>query len=251
MDSESAFQFHLLERDAINRLRAHAFIDDRNAHHVFQYFVVPSFTPAVSWDVFQRRRIGAENEYVLYRSCWRRDVDLEKFCAPSDQMRSLYPASPTIDVHRIGIDSPQLEAVGMALRVIAIPIGARDPFGGVDGVTYEVALEQPPHYFASPAKCRVSWWHEPPAEWQSLHDWSREVGRTFESFWAAHPELCVPETSIAVIDDAKSRAEAQQHFHKKNYARAAEILADVATRETLTAAERKMLEMAIGRMGGN
>ena len=55
---------------------------------------------------------------------------------------------------------------------------------------------------------------------------------------------------IKAIDDAAARHEAQRLFHAGQYSRVAEVLAEVGTREKLTPAEAKMLELALKRAGG-
>ena len=71
MEQDEIVQYHRLERGVIGRLRNHAFVDDTYAGHVFQYLVLPSFTPPIAWDVFSRARRGHEDDLVLVRSSWR------------------------------------------------------------------------------------------------------------------------------------------------------------------------------------
>jgi len=54
---------------------------------------------------------------------------------------------------------------------------------------------------------------------------------------------------VTDIEDATARHEAQRLFHAGHYGRAAELLAEVGMREKLTAAEAKMLELAMKRAG--
>lgn len=233
------------------KLRHHAFVDDLNAHHVFQYLILPSFTPPIAWDVFRRRRRGHEDEFVLVRSTWRSDLDLEKLRSPVERLRHPYPLLPSLEVHQLSASSSELERLAVELAALRFPIGAPPSVGGVDGVTFEVAIEQPPHYIALAAKCRLSWWHKPPVEWEGLATWVQRAESIFESAWVARGTAAPTPLSIKAIDDAAARHQAQRLFHAGDYGRVAELLAEVGTREKLTPAEEKMLELALKRAGGS
>ncbi len=232
------------------KLRQHAYIDDRNATHVFQYLILPSFRPPIAWDVFRRPRKDSEHDHVLLRSSWRSDLDEEKLRTPVERLRHPYPLVPSIVVHQLSVPSEDLKSLAIDLAGLEIRIGASPPIGGVDGVFYEVALEQPPHFIALAAKCRLSWWCDLPTEWRQLAAWAKRAEGVFESAWSTHGEAGAVPLPIRAIDDAAARHEAQRLFHAGNYGRAGEVLADVASREKLTPVEVKMLEMALKRMGG-
>ena len=69
----------------------------------------------------------------------------------------------------------------------------------------------------------------------------------FQSAWAARGSAAPTPLRIKVIDDAAARHEAQRLFYAGQYGRVAEMLAEVGTRENLTPAEMKMLELALKR----
>jgi hypothetical protein len=56
---------------------------------------------------------------------------------------------------------------------------------------------------------------------------------------------------VKAINDSAARHEAQGLFHGGQYGWVAQLLAGIATRETLTPAETKMLELALKRAGGS
>lgn len=232
------------------KLRHHAFVDDHNAQHVFQYLILPSFTPPIAWDVFRRRRRGYDDDFVLVRSVWRSDLDLEKLRSPVERLRHPYPLVPSLEVHQLSAPSAELARLAAELAALRFPIGAPPSVGGVDGVTFEVAIEQPPQYISLAAKCRLSWWREPPVEWEGLGAWVQRAEAVFESAWAARGASAPTPLSIEAIDDAAARHEAQRLFHAGQYGRVAEVLAEVGKREKLTPAETKMLELALKRAGG-
>jgi hypothetical protein len=250
LEQEQVREYGRLQDDIVAKLRPHAFVDDLNARHVFQYLILPSFTPPVAWDVFRRRRRGHEDDFVLVRSSWRSDVDLEKLRTPVERLRHPYPLVPTLEVHQLNAESGELAHLAAELAALRVPIGAAPSVVGIDGVTYEVAIEQPPHHIAFSAKCRLSWWNEPPAAWEGLAAWVQRTEAVFESAWAARGAAAPTPLRIKAIDDAAARHEAQRLFHAGQYGRVAELLADVSTREKLTPAEAKMLELALKRGGG-
>ena len=251
MEQEQIREYGRLQNDIIAKLRHHAFVDGLQARHVFQYLILPSFTPPISWDVFRRPRRGHEHNFVLVRSSWRSDLDLEKLRSPVERLRHRYPLVPSVEVHQLDAASAELASLAAELAALALPIGAPPSVGGIDGVTYEVAIQQPRHNIALTAKCRLSWWEEPPVEWERLAAWVKRAQAVFEAAWAARGDAAPTPLRITAIDDAAARHEAQRLFHAGQYGRAAEVLAEVGTREKLTPAEAKRLEMALERAGGS
>jgi hypothetical protein len=250
VEQEQVREYGRLQDDTIAKLRHHAFVDGLDAHHAFQYLILPSFTPPISWDVFRRRRRDHEDDFVLVRSAWRSDLDLEKLRSPVERLRHPYPLIPSVEVHQLNAASGGLAQLAAELAELRLPIGAPSSVGGLDGVTYEVAIEQPPHSIALTAKCRLSWWHRPPVEWEGLVAWLLRAEAVFECAWAARGTAAPQPLRIKAIDDAAARHEAQRLFHAGQYSRVAEVLAEVGTREKLTPAEAKMLELALKRAGG-
>lgn len=251
LEQEQVREYGRLQDDIVAKLRHHAFVDDLNARHVFQYLILPTFTPPIAWDVFRQRRQGHEDDFVLLRSAWRSDSDLEKLRSPGERLRHPYPLIPSLEVHQLSAPSSELARLATELAALRLPIGAPPSVGGVDGVTYEVAIEQPPHYIAFTAKCRLSWWHKPPVEWEELAAWVQRAEQVFESARVARGTAAPTPLGIKAIDDAGARHEAQRLFHVGEYGRVAEVLAEVGTREKLTPAETKMLELALKRAGGS
>jgi len=238
MEQEQIREYGRLQEDITSKLR-----------HVFQYLILPSFTPPVAWDVFRRPRQAHEDDYVLVRSSWRSDLDLEKLRTPVERLRYPYPLTPTIEVHQLNVSSSDLAHLASELAGLELAIGSPPSVGGVDGVGYEVAIEQPPH-IASAAKCRLSWWHKPPTEWSALASWVLRAETIFEPAWSARGDALPTPHRINPIDDAAARHEAQSMFHAGHFGRVAELLAEVSTREELTLAENKMLELALKRIRG-
>ena len=247
MEPEQCREYRRLQDDIIGKLREHAFIDDREAHHGFQYLILPAFDPPVSWDVFRQRHRGREDTLILVRTVWRSDVDVEKLQSPVERLRHPYPLIPTIEVHQLHADPGELSRLAADLANLSLPIGAPRSVSGVDGVHYEVAIEQPPHDNALAAKCRLSWWCQPPVEWEGLATWCGRAEALFESAWLARGPAMPMPLQIKVIDDAATRLEAQRLFHAGLYGQAAERLAEIGTRTKLTPAEKKMLELALKR----
>jgi hypothetical protein len=247
MELERVHEYGRLRDDIVRKLRHCAFVEE--GRHVFQYLILPSFTPPISWDVFRQRRRDHEDDFVLVRSAWRSDLDQERLRSPVERLRHPYPLVPTIEVHLLKAPSNDLATLASEVNALSLPIGAPPRVGGVDGVTYEVAIEAAPFCFFA-AKCRLSWWHKPPAEWHELAAWLHRAEAVFGAAWEGQGDAAPTPLRIKAIDDAAARHEAQRLFHAGHYGRVAEVLAEVATREKLTAAESKMLELALKRAGG-
>jgi len=249
LELELSYESERLRREVTAKLRLHAYIDDQSARHVLQYLILPSFEPCVAWDVFRQRSEGHPDRHILLRSSWRSDLDEEKLDTPAERLRHPYPLVPTVEIHELPVPSEELERLANELAAVMLPLGASTAVLGMDGTSFEVAIEQESRSFASVAKCRLSWWHEPPSEWSELGAWARRVESVFESAWSGGGNARTIPVHIPVIDDAAGRHEAQRAFHSGLYGRAAELLADIGTREKLTAAEEKMLEIALRRAG--
>jgi hypothetical protein len=250
VEQEQSREYARLHNEMISKLRQCSLVDAIEGHHVFQYLILPSFTPPIAWDVFRRSRRNNGEDFVLARSAWRCDLDLEKLRSPAERLRHPYPLIPSVEVHLLNAASEELSRLSAELAALTLPLGAPPCVGGVDGVNYEVAIEQPPPPIPFAAKCRLSWWHEPPNAWASLAAWVSRAEAVFESAWATRGAAAATPLKIKAIDDAAARHEAQRLFHTGAYSRAADILAEVGTREKLTAAETKMLDLALKRSGG-
>lgn len=250
MDAEQIQELCYLQDKIITKLRHHAYIKEESARHVFQYLILPSFTPPIAWDVFSRIRRGHSNEFILLRTSWRSDLDAEKMRNPTERLRHEYPFIPTIELHLLPVPSVELEQLAKDLKQISLPIGAQPNVFGIDGTSFEIAIEQPPLYMVLTAKCRLSWWHETPPEWKPLQEWVTRAEDVFESAWSiqSNTAVSVPYV-ITAIDDTASRHKARLLFHEGKYLQAAELFAEVATRESLSTVETKMLEMAVKRAG--
>ena len=249
MDQEQIREYAELHDVVTRKLRHHAYIDDRNVLHAFQYFVLPAFTPLIAWDVFRRSRKDQPHEHVLIRSCWRSDMDQEKLCTPAERLRHPYPLVPTIEVHELSSPSADLERLAEDLGTLKLPIGASPAVAGVDGVTFEVAIGQPPDDLAFSARCRLSWWCEPPAAWGELRTWLTRAEKLFETAWTGRGNSAAVPLQVRTFDDVAARHEAQRLFHEGHYGRTAELLADIASRGKLSPAEEKMFELALQRAG--
>jgi hypothetical protein len=177
-------------------------------------------------------------------------LDLEKLRTPVERSGHPYPLVPTVEVHELNSPSDELARLATEVAALRLTIGAAPSVGGVDGVMYEVAIEQPPHWIPFAAKCRLSWWNKPPEIWEGLSEWVQRAESTFESAWAKRGDAAPTPFRIKTIDDSAARNEAQRLFRASQFGRVAELLADIATRETLTRAEKKMLELALKRAGG-
>jgi hypothetical protein len=248
MEPEQIREFGQIRDEVTEKLRHHAYIDDRNAGHVFQYLIIPSFTPPISWDVFRRRK-GSLDAHVLLRSSWRCDLDQEKLGTPVERLRHPYPLIPSIEAHELSAPPGDLERLAQQLGAIELPIGAATEVCGVDGVTFEIAVGQPSYDIGLSAKCRLSWWCDLPAPWVRLRLWLREAESVFEAAWSTRGDAGPVPLRIRAIDYAGARHEVQRLFHERQYRRVAELLAEIATREKLTPAETKMLELALSRAG--
>jgi hypothetical protein len=250
MESEQLHEFGRMQNDITSKLRGHAFIDDLSARHVFQYLILPSFSPPIAWDVFRRGRRGYADECILIRTSWRSDLDLDKLQTPVERLRHPYPLMPSIELHELQAPSAELERLARELTGLELPIGIPPSLVCIaDGVGYEVAIEQPPHHISLVPRCRLSWCCDPPREWANLGEWVKSAEGIFEAAWAERGEAMPTPLRIKAIDDAAVRHQATQLFRAGHFGRVVGLLMEVRSRETLTQAESKMLELALKRTG--
>ncbi len=168
---------------------------------------------------------------------------------PVERLPHPYPLIPTIEVHQLTSSSGELASLAAELAAMRLPVGPPASVFGPEGVTFEIAIEHPPHYIALAAKCRLSWWHKPPEEWEALAAWVQRAESIFDAAWANQEAAAPTPLRVMDVEYATARHEAQRLFHAGHYGRVAELLAEVGRREKLTTAEAKMLELALKRAG--
>jgi hypothetical protein len=243
MDPEQVREYGSLEDAVTRKLRHHVYIDDSHLHHVFQYLILPSFEPSIAWDVFRQWSQELPDKHVLIRTCWRSDLDQEKLRTPVERTRHPYPLTPTIEVHELMASSGELEQLAHHLEELELPIGATRGVIGCDGVTFEVAIETN----ARSARCRLSWWCEPPEAWRGLRGWISRAEDVFETAWLARTNASERRLQVVTVNDEAARVEARRLFREGHYGRVTELLVEIAARAPLSPAETKMLEMSLQR----
>ncbi len=157
--------------------------------HICQLLILPSFENSVSWDVTETR--AKENQPRWYRTCWRRDIDLEAFRSPVERLRHPRPYRPTIEAGWYPIDPGQFGALIEKFRATPIPLDASENIGGVDGTTYELAFSR---YFT---KARIRWWARMPEAWKPLEPIVIEMFELFEATWNRGPHQLVDREVIS------------------------------------------------------
>jgi len=133
----------------------------------------PAFAPAVAYAVCDARSDSADEPggaLWVVRVAWRRDLDLPKFGSPVERLRVPQALAPTVEVARAAADPGAFFRLLEALRAAPVPALAGDPETlGLDGVTYELALD----YVLTGARYR--WWVKPPPGWEPLGAFARGV----------------------------------------------------------------------------
>ena len=246
MNQEQTDELTQLDFALIPKLRGHGFVGRGFGMHIFQYMILPSFTPLIAWDVFLQRR-GSDLMYSLVRTCWRKDLDEEKLRTPSERSRHPYPLPPTIELHQVEIDQQTLGGMRNELREIHLPIGAQEWVCGVDGVSYEVAIGDPGYGFPLAPACRLSWWHEPPPAWSALKAWTQRAEAAFDEAWSTPGRKFPITLEEKVLREVALEQNASRLFRGGNFAQAAALLTQLEARRALSAAETKMRQMAIDR----
>ncbi|MBL8084790.1 MAG: hypothetical protein JNN26_19360 [Candidatus Obscuribacter sp.] len=199
MEPEQSYEFRCLRDDVVQKMRHHTYVDA--ATHVFQYLVLPAFTPTIAWDVFRRPRLGHSDDFILVRTTWRSDLDSEKVRTPVERLRHSRPLQPTIELNLLSVPSAELEQLSKELAELKLPIGAASHSYGIDGTFYEIAIDQSSVYSSS-AKCRLSWWHTPPAQWPGVLEWIKRAAIIFDASAQSVPSIPL---RIRPIDDTASK----------------------------------------------
>jgi hypothetical protein len=247
VDPEQVREYGALSDAVTQKLRHHAYVDDQHLRHVLQYLILPSFTPPIAWDVFRQGSQELPGKHVLIRSCWQSDLDHEKLRTPPERARHPYPLAPTMEVHELTASSAELEQLAHDLEALELRIGATSRVFGCDGVTFEVAIDQPPETIAESARCRLSWWSEPPEAWRGLREWVGRAEDVFERAWLARTNASERQRQVVTVNDGAAREEARRLFREGHYGRVTELLVEIASRATLSPAQTKMLEMSLQR----
>lgn len=197
MEQEQADEICQLRDAILANLRHHSFID--GGQHVFQYLVIPSFSPTVSFDVFKRCMNASNNDFVLTKTVWRSDLDLAKLSSPVERLRHPRPLQPTIEIHVLSVPSETLENLFKELSNLKQSVATCQSQLVLDGVGYEIALEQTVKSGMS-SNDRLSWNEPPPSEWQDIPSWAKKAEAIFDM--AQHTKAAIP-FRIMPLDNEK------------------------------------------------
>jgi hypothetical protein len=179
MDREFQDELADIEAEVHDGLRHRKFLAEHAVIPLCQYLVLPAFENPVSWDllgVVSRRAGGGEMR--LYRSCWRKDQDLEAFRSPVERLKRPRPFSPRVEVEWMPIERDRVEALIARFQSIRVPLVVERPHTGLDGVIFELSLGW---FFCS---ARIGWWVELPDEWQELQPLVAALEQLIEESWS-------------------------------------------------------------------
>lgn len=174
MDQEQSFEFSMMQRDVYHKLRRGGYLPDEGERRIAQYLSLPAFDNPISWDVIQVPKRREPDGTMLFRTCWRMDLDLQALSTPVERLKYPRPFVPTIDVTQHVIDRSRIESILAQFQSIPVPLAIAEPPSGLDGATFEVFVGG---YFCN---ARISWWCELPDEWAALKPVVTEFVEYFE-----------------------------------------------------------------------
>jgi hypothetical protein len=159
MERENIAEWRNLEDSALKILRT----GEPNASLRFiQLLIIPSFEPVIAYDVHDVSRKDHPKNYLARYTCWRRDIDAEKFRTPLERLKYPRPLKPTFESKSFSITSKAVVEILDRFRTVSIPTFINRSALGLDGTAYEVEIGD------QLQGCRFHWWEEQPAEWQAL-----------------------------------------------------------------------------------
>lgn len=176
MEIEHLGEFDALRETAWAGLRSGSFADGAG-WPLCRYVVLPSSQNPVAWDVRSPPARRKSAEAVVFRSCWRMDLDSQAFGSPVERLKHPRPYRPTVEVGSAPIDAAKIEGLIGRLWAIPVPLAIAEPPYGTDGTYYELEVGD---VFCH---ARIGWWAQLPEEWEALGPVVAELVALFESSW--------------------------------------------------------------------
>jgi hypothetical protein len=178
-------EFEAVREAAYHGLRSGSFVGDAGLP-LCRFVVLPSFHNAIAWDVRSLRVRGKSAESRLFRSCWRRDLDLQALGSPVERLKHPRPYRATVEVASVSIDPADIGRLIRRFQSTPIPLAIAKPPVGLDGTSYELKIGGP---FC---RAQITWWVRLPEEWAALAPLIDEMAALFESSWRdASPDAAV------------------------------------------------------------
>jgi hypothetical protein len=160
MEREHTEEWLGLQGLALETLRASS---HKDGIRCLQLLVMPSFEPAISYEIYKALSRRQLRGYFAVITRWRRDVDAEKFRTPIERLKYPRPLNPTFESKSFELTPEFVNGILDRFKAVSVPALTDMETLGLDGTIYEVGLGDSFHW------SRFHWWEELPAEWQSLH----------------------------------------------------------------------------------
>lgn len=182
MTQEQGEEFGRLREKITTQLRQREFINAPTARPVFQFLVLPTWAPLTAWDVY--RRGDVEGSLTLVRSCWRWDVDVEKFRSPIERLKHPGQISPTLEINQLNVDPDSLRQLVAELPLVEMH-PEPSPNVTLDGVRYELAVCPPSVCLpsAEPFSEQRNAWSNASAGRPKLTAWTDKATLLFTQAW--------------------------------------------------------------------
>jgi hypothetical protein len=178
VDFEHLDEFSAVRASASDGLCSGAFVGNEG-WPVCRFVVLPTFENCFAWDVRSMPVRSKPAEPRLFRSCWRKDLDLQALGSPVERLKHPRPYRPTVEVGSVPIDAAKIEGLVHRFQRIPVPLGVAEPPSGCDGTNYDLEIG---HFFC---QARIAWWVHLPEEWAALGPLIEELAALFESSWLA------------------------------------------------------------------
>ena len=161
MDAEQIKEWFAFEQRALESVRSGSVPSEMGIKRVLQITIVPSFEPAICWEICQRVPSSDKNYFVV-TTRWQRNDDVVKFETPVERLKHPRILDPTIETQSLDLVSFTVEEFLDRLKSVSIAAYVGETTCGFDGTQYELAFGD---FFLN---AKYSWWQEPPIEWKPL-----------------------------------------------------------------------------------
>src|SRR2546423_4785068 len=137
MDPEQSKEWSNFEQQALDLVRKGNVPDEVGVFHLFQIVILPSFDPAMSWEVYRKTSRSGEQKYFVINTRWRRDTDIKRFETPMERLKHPHKLLPTLETMKVELPINLVELFLDRLKSVTISayIDARSM--GTDGIRYE------------------------------------------------------------------------------------------------------------------
>lgn len=166
-------EWFTLQKEALQVLRSgypNSFKEILKWDRKYQIIKEPSFENPISWEIFECN----ESPIICVRSEWDKLHDSQIFQSPIERLKHLGKINPSITYEKKDLGS-DIDKLLKQFSTISLPVCSCDRMLGLDGVTYELIVNE------GMTKVSFQCWEGSSGNWKDLDKYVQEIIESIES----------------------------------------------------------------------